>query len=166
MEDLTFQLYAFAITILAGLSIGIIFDFYRLIRKVLRPGIISTAIMDLIFWLVISPLTIIYILLANWGELRFYVFLGISLGLVFYFLALSRPIISMVMWVCESVARLLGFICNLLLRIIALPLRLIQDLGIVIQGSFKGWKPLRSRRKIKILPPLRWRTTFLAFRRR
>ena len=38
MDSLSVQLYAFAVTLIAGASIGLIFDLYRVIRSRLQPG--------------------------------------------------------------------------------------------------------------------------------
>ncbi len=38
MESLSTQLYAFGIVMLAGISLGVLFDFFRVIRGLLRPG--------------------------------------------------------------------------------------------------------------------------------
>lgn len=61
MDSLSVQLYAFAVTLIAGASIGLIFDLYRVIRSRLQPGAITAAVMDLIFWLVAAPVLIVYL---------------------------------------------------------------------------------------------------------
>ena len=55
MESLSAQLYAFGIILLAGLSVGFLVDFYRVLRGILRPGLVSTAILDLMFWALLTP---------------------------------------------------------------------------------------------------------------
>lgn len=65
MDSLGVQLYAFAVTLIAGASIGFIFDLYRVLRSWLRPGTLATTVMDLFFWIVLTPVIMIYLLIAN-----------------------------------------------------------------------------------------------------
>ena len=93
MESLGTQLYAFGIVLLAGITLGLFFDLFRVIRGLLRPGLISTPILDLLFWALITPILVLYLVLANWGELRGYVCWSGSRSL--YRLLLSGMVISL-----------------------------------------------------------------------
>lgn len=94
MQSLTSQFYAFLVTVLAGVTIGVIFDFYRVIRGLARPRKVFTYLGDLAFW-VISTMVIFFLLLVgNWGEIRFYVFIGILAGIGLYLKCLSRYFIK------------------------------------------------------------------------
>ena len=81
MDTLAGQVYGFTATIAAGLSLGLLFDLYRLWRRATSPKKAVTALSDILFWVIATPLTYIYLLMGNWGELRFYVVLGLLLGL-------------------------------------------------------------------------------------
>ncbi len=152
MESLSAQLYAFAITILAGASSGLIFDGYRLLRSVLRPGVWSTAVMDLFFWLVLAPVLTIYLLMANWGELRFYVVIGVVLGLAFYYLLFSHLIIRSLVLFMNSIGKIISGILGILIPIMVLPVGLIQDIGLGARARGRG------RKKFRIMPALRWQS--------
>ena len=78
------QLYLFLIFILNGLIIGLLFDFFRILRKAIKTSDLITCIEDVVFWILTGYLVLYSIFKYNNGELRFYLFLGITLGIIFY----------------------------------------------------------------------------------
>lgn len=84
------QLIIFFSVIIWGSFIGIIFDIYRSLRQFWRPGKWGTSLGDLVFWLIITLMTYFVLLLVSWGEVRFYVFLGMGIGLVIYLKYFSK----------------------------------------------------------------------------
>lgn len=151
MDSLSVQLYAFAVTIIAGASIGLIFDLYRVIRSRLQPGAITAAVMDLIFWLVAAPVLIVYLLVANWGELRFYVLIGILLGAAFYYLLFSRIVIRLFAGLINLIGYIISYICGLVFSVVILPVKTIQDLILAFSARRSG------RSSIKFDSNWRWR---------
>ena len=57
----------------------------------------ATALSDLLFWVIATPVTYAYLLMGNWAELRFYVFLGIFLGLFLYFTVFSVIVLNLLL---------------------------------------------------------------------
>ena len=88
------QIYIFAIFILYGLLTGLLFDFFRVLRKSFRTSNIITYIHDIIFWLIVGITLLFTIFRFNNGELRGYIFIGIGIGVSMYLLVFSRPFIS------------------------------------------------------------------------
>lgn len=78
------QIISFLVTIGIGFLAGILFDIYRVIRSLWQPRKIGTFIGDMVFWIILTIVAFILLLLGNWGELRIYVFLGICLGYYIY----------------------------------------------------------------------------------
>ncbi|HHT74042.1 MAG TPA: hypothetical protein GX008_10060 [Firmicutes bacterium] len=144
MESLSAQLYAFGIILLAGLTIGLVVDVYRVIRGILRPGLVSTAILDLMFWALLTPILVIYLLLANWGQLRGYVILGLILGFAFYRLTMSRAVVALLLWLIDLLGRLVTFAGTVVWSIISFPIVLGQELGLGV-------------RSLRLKTRLRWR---------
>lgn len=88
------QAYVFAIFILNGFLIGILFDVFRIFRKSFKTPDFITYMQDVIFW-VISGLMLLYsIFKFNNGELRMFIFLGVILGIVMYMLIFSKLFIK------------------------------------------------------------------------
>ena len=88
--ELYHQAYTFAVTILTGALLALLFDFYRAMRTLLRPRPAIAAAADLLYWLLATAVTIASLLICNWLELRFYVFLGLVSGAISYFRFFSR----------------------------------------------------------------------------
>lgn len=155
MESLGTQLYAFGIVLLAGITLGLFFDLFRVIRGLLRPGLISTPILDLLFWALITPILVLYLVLANWGELRGYVIIGLVLGLFFYRLLLSGMVISLLLWLVHGIGGLLNIVVSFVLWLASFPVLLVQE------ARF-SWahrvKPSASTKRLwRWKPRLRWR---------
>jgi spore cortex biosynthesis protein YabQ len=97
------QIFLFFLVI--GLGIGIFYDFFRALRKNISTSDLVTQIEDIIF-LVISIIIILYsIIKVSGGEVRFYIFLAIFLGILLYFLTISKPcviILNVIVNICKK----------------------------------------------------------------
>ncbi|MBE0465985.1 MAG: spore cortex biosynthesis protein YabQ [Candidatus Desulforudis sp.] len=85
------QFLAFLISIGIGIGAGFLFDSYRTIRITLRFGRVGTSIGDLMAWIVLTFIVFFLLLLVNWGEVRWYILLGLGLGALVYRRIFSRP---------------------------------------------------------------------------
>ena len=73
-----------------GIIIGVLFDFFRAIRKNFVATDIATIIQDILFLILSGSLIICSIIKLNNGEIRFFIFLGIFLGILMYSLTISK----------------------------------------------------------------------------
>ena len=109
------QIQTFLMFTLIGIIIGLIFDFFRTIRKLITHDDKITLFEDILF-LCISGIIIIWsILNLNGGEVRFFLFLGIFVGILFYFLTLSKPcdiILSVFITLCINILNFLYKYCK------------------------------------------------------
>ena len=112
------QIYVFAMMILAGGGAGLLFDLFRVWRKIVRPGRVSTGISDMLFWILagIGLFSVVYN--VNNGELRWFEFMGILIGALIYFLVFSHICIT----VFNGIAQILAKITLLILKIVLTPL--------------------------------------------
>lgn len=69
--------------------LGIAFDSYRVVSGQLRFPRWSVHALDLLYWVAASLFVFRMLYHSNQGELRFYVFLGLFIGVWIYFLFLS-----------------------------------------------------------------------------
>ncbi len=99
------QFETFLITVVTGMLLGGLFDFYRIMRGVFRPRRIFTSLADLLYWLLATVIVFIALLLGNWGEIRLYVFFGLFAGILLYFRLLSRQVIRLLIGVIRLVSR-------------------------------------------------------------
>jgi hypothetical protein len=76
--------------LLAGAAVGLIFDFYRSLRKWMGWGRFATYSGDILFSLAVLALLFRFFLRANALDLRFYIIWGSVLGLFIYNRIFSR----------------------------------------------------------------------------
>jgi len=94
MTPVYVQIKIFLNTIAIGLIMGIVFDFYRALRGLVRPKKWTTGLSDLIVCLFLTCLVFLLLIFSNWGEVRVYVFLGLAIGLAIHFKYLSDLILQ------------------------------------------------------------------------
>lgn len=102
------QAYLFAIFIINGILIGILFDIFRILRKSFKTIDIVTYIQDVVFWILTGILTLFFIFTYNNGEIRLYVFLGIILGILLYMLTISKYIIKFSVIIITFIKNIIG----------------------------------------------------------
>ena len=88
------QVYLFLIFIVNGIIIGILFDFFRVLRKSFKTTDIVTYIEDLLFWILTGFSILYFIFVFNNGEIRLFMFLGIAIGITVYMLIFSSIFIN------------------------------------------------------------------------
>ena len=88
------QLIGLAVTVLAGVIMGALFDLYRVARWALRPGRALTAICDVIFWLFAATMVFRFLLAYSWGEVRFYMLVGFAAGFGVYRVVMGRRVVG------------------------------------------------------------------------
>lgn len=118
---ITNQAYLFLIFVINGVIIGILFDFFRILRKSFKTPDFVTYIEDVIFWILTGLLTLYSIFVFNNGEIRFFMFLGIFIGIALYMLLCSTYIIKFSVFIINKTKKIILKIFN----IIAYPIKLI-----------------------------------------
>lgn len=91
---ITNQAYLFLIFTVNGIIIGLLFDFFRILRKTMKTKDIVTYIEDFIFWILTGTIILYSIFTFNNGEIRFYMFFAILLGAITYLLFVSKYVIK------------------------------------------------------------------------
>jgi len=89
--DSTKQFEVLIIMIITGALLGVLFDFYRIMRGFVKPRWYITSVGDLVYWLLATVIVFGALLIGNWGEVRVYVFFGLAAGVAGYNRWLSRP---------------------------------------------------------------------------
>ena len=152
------QGWVFAGMWLCGIGFGLLFDFFRAVRKIVPMNSLWVNLTDLVFWVVCTLSVFALTRLTNQGELRWYEFAGLFLGTGLYFLVLGSRMVTVLAAVLRAVLRLTVFV----LRIACFPLRLIvRPLGLLARKtapfrkklafywSVRRQKWLFSRRQLK-----------------
>ncbi len=111
----------FILAVLNGAFLGVLYDGIRLFRRIIKhaPWVIS--IEDFCFWAVGSVIIFIDIYNNNHGIIRGFLYAGVVIGLLLYYLTLSSFIIEYVLKIYEVVKNIL----YKLFRIIVIPFNII-----------------------------------------
>ncbi|ABO48669.1 hypothetical protein Dred_0119 [Desulforamulus reducens MI-1] len=126
MVPLQDQFYYFILTILIGMVAGFCYDLYKVTRGTLRLRKIGTALGDIFFWLILTGVVFILLLLGNWGEVRLYVLLGLLLGAVLYLNVFSHLTTTMIHKIFKTLRQIwIGILKTLsfLWKMICLPFK-------------------------------------------
>ncbi len=113
-----------------GAGIGFLFDCYRVLRQLLRPGWLVTQLADFFFWVCCALLTFRVFFVVTGGEINLYNFLIIPLGTVLYFKwaspVIRKPLLIVFFWLGRLLSWLFRAFCHtirLLWLVVILPLR-------------------------------------------
>ena len=91
---ITSELMSFFMCLVLGMGIGVLFDIFRIIRKVISHNNIVVIVQDCIFC-ILSGAYVFYIMyMLNFGQFRFYLIIAIILSNILYFLTISRHFIN------------------------------------------------------------------------
>lgn len=104
------QAYIFLIFILNGLIIGILFDFFRIIRKSFKTSDFRTNLQDILFWIFTGLILLYSIFKFNNGELRAYIFFGVFFGVALYMLLFSRIFIKVNLFIVNIVKQVFKYV--------------------------------------------------------
>ena len=133
------QAYLFLVFSLTGVIIGILFDFFRILRRSIKTPNIITYIQDILFWILTGIIVLYSIWYFNNGELRIFVFLGLIIGILIYMTTLSSIIVKIF-------TKILVFGIN----IIKVPFKIIYSLiSKIITGIVVLFNKFTKKLKIK-----------------
>lgn len=102
-------LIIFAIT---GIIIGLLFDFFRIQRKVINTFDFITYLQDALFWILSGIVLIISIMNFTNGEIRSYMILGIIIGVVLYFNTFSKYIMKISVGIANFFIKILNILIS------------------------------------------------------
>jgi spore cortex biosynthesis protein YabQ len=117
MESFHLELNAFLVLFFTGMVWGGLFDLYRVFRSRIKVNKTVDLIGDLLFWILAAIVVIPLIFWANWIELRLYVWIAITLGLIMYFIFFSRLLIPIFKLFWQSLGWMPRLLINLIWRI-------------------------------------------------
>lgn len=118
------QFYTLLAMTLLGLVMGLFFDIYRESGNALRLKKTALDLWDLLIWILFIGIAFVVLLYTNYGEVRFFVFIGMGIGLLAYFRLLSHTCTKIIRIVLSVFFKVIALIW----RIIRVPLALIQKI--------------------------------------
>ena len=136
------QMKIFLVMLLTGAASGLLFDFFRAIRRVFGYEKRITGTLDLIFWIICAAGVFSVSYYVNNADFRWYEFFAVAAGAVIYFFALSAVFLAVMTWI----VRILMKIFLLFLKILLTPLRFLYKIFKGIYG-FVSKKAAGPKRK-------------------
>jgi len=115
MLSVSDQAYVFLTTVYAGFIIGFFYDCCRVIRIMIKAGVFVTALLDLLFWIIIGTLSFLVVFYVNDGNVRFFTIMGFVIGWVLYFLYMSRFVMKALLWLYEILAKAISWLTDIML---------------------------------------------------
>ena len=107
VEESRFFLYSMAI----GVAISVLYDVFRIMRRVIRHNKMAVAIEDIIFWMI--TLFTIFLLLydMSFGVLRWFSIAGVAIGMKIYKKILGEHLVefmsTVLNWILDVVIHLI-----------------------------------------------------------
>ena len=117
------QCKTFCVFFVVGILIGIIFDFFRALRKNFKTNNIIIYIEDILFFIIIGALFLKSVLIFSFGEIRFYIFIAIIFGIITYVLTIEK--ICMIIF--ETFLYSIKKIILILITILKIPIKFISN---------------------------------------
>lgn len=99
------QEYMLAVSIMAGMLLGSLWDVYRLLRHYIKLGTFGIAIGDLVYWLISIYIGVTLIFDISYGNIRFFILMGFVIGALLYFYGISRYILKLFIFVIDGVLK-------------------------------------------------------------
>ena len=125
-NEVGYQVGIFVLCCIAGVVVALLFDVFRISRRVVRTSTVATCVEDLMFWIISALFMFALSLKFNDGEIRWYMFLGLAFGAIIYFGTLSRFVVKCSVAVISFFKKLLITIFEILLFPIKIILRLLN----------------------------------------
>lgn len=117
-NTIAMQLYSLVVFIISGIVIGIFFDIFRILRKSFKTPDIITYIEDVIFWIFTGLFFLFILLKFNNGEIRSYVLIGLSLGILIYMFTISKYFITFTVNIINFVKKILLYPIKIIFNIL------------------------------------------------
>lgn len=115
MQNSISQLQILFIFTISGFLIGILFDFFRILRKSFKTSDIITYLEDFLFWFITGAYLIFIIFKFSFGELRLFMFISLIIGFIIYILTISKYFISINVKIITFFKNIIIKVCNIIL---------------------------------------------------
>ncbi len=145
------QAYVFLCTVIGGMAIALVYDFFRILRRALKTGGFVTYVQDLLYWIIAAVIMFLTFYYSNDGELRVYLFIGAFIGVVLYALLLSKIImdsslfiIKIIKLVIKTIIFITSYPIRLIWRVLEVPLQKL------VRYAGKSVRKARSNSKIRL----------------
>lgn len=150
------ELFVLFGTFIGGLTLGVVFDIFRIFRKNFDGASYLVWLQDVLMWAVMLAVVYITLFITNSAQLRWYEFAGFGVGLVMYMVLLSRLVVAVSSAIISFLKKIFAFV----FMIISFPFRMIFKLVAPPVKAIIKWLKSRKKRFLRAR-----KCNFLRFRR-
>lgn len=120
--------------VLSGLALGVLYDLYRVLSDRLNIRNWVMAILDIMYWLVGTVLVFRMLYASNHGQVRLFIFIGLVVGVLFYFSFLSRMTTALIYFMIKVVVGTIRFGKRMIDLFIVAPILFLYRCVIILFG--------------------------------
>ncbi len=106
------QLTDFSIALLIGVALGILYDFFKVLRLIGVNFKVAVFFQDILFFLISTTTLFSYYMQITDGKFRIFPFIAAVLGFILYSLTLERPVFFLIQKLYELISTIFRFIYN------------------------------------------------------
>lgn len=151
---LSVQFLTLSMMFMSGFALGLLFDVYRVLAAQFRISRISLALFDILYGIIATLLVFKVLYETNQGEVRFFVFIGLLLGLSFYFALVSPAAIKFMEWMIKIIKRMFWLCVRVADGVIVKPAIALYRFIIIILGFLMALSIFLSKIVIQLTHPL------------
>lgn len=147
------QARLFITSVQIGIMMGIVFDLIRIVRKIVRHPSFFVQLEDMLYWIFCGFTGFYMLYICNYADIRPYIFIGIILGALLYFLTFSIVFMKIMTQVIYYVKNIFYKLYQLILipikkiqKLIRIPLNYIRNR----YGRIKYQQKLKKRARARI----------------
>lgn len=93
---------------IGGFISAFIYDLFRIKRIFIKPNVILLNFEDILYWILIAFIVFLSQLYCNDGEIRIFMYFGVSVGVICYLVVFSKKIVKIIVVLINS---LINMIC-------------------------------------------------------
>lgn len=112
LGEAMFFLYAMG----EGVGLFMLYDMFRVLRRIIRHGNLLIGLEDILYWVLCTIAVFLLLYRGNDGMLRAYAFMGILMGMLTYYLLLSRYVVTLSVLLFGGIFHVVGSILHYILR--------------------------------------------------
>ena len=107
-----YQIVNFLIAAIIGSALGVVYDFFKVLRLIGINGKIAAFFEDIIFFLICTITIFSYYMQFTQGKFRIYAFIGAVLGFFIYFLTVEKIVFFIVKKIYFFICKVFSFVYN------------------------------------------------------
>ena len=87
-----------------GFAAAFVYDILRAMRRIYAQSTAAVSVQDILFWLLCAIGTLLAVFRVNYGEIRFFMFLGIFIGAAVYYAVVSPVFLKITAYAAGVIA--------------------------------------------------------------